>query len=130
MTGVQTCALPISQSIEKQDGDIDGPFAIGVAVSEIHDDKETKLVAYSSGYMLDDSANLQVSGSNYELVINSLGWLCEMDNSIAIEEKSFSMSSLQITAKTSTYLTILILIVIPLVILIVGFIVWLKRRYR
>lgn len=119
-----------AQSIEKQDGDIDGPFAIGVAVSEIHDDKETKLVAYSSGYMLDDSANLQVSGSNYELVINSLGWLCEMDSSIAIEEKSFSMSSLQITAKTSTYLTILILIVIPLVILIVGFIVWLKRRYR
>lgn len=118
------------QSIEKQDGDLEGPFAVGVAVSENHNGIETKLAVYSSGFILDDTANLQVSGSNYELVTNSLGWLCEMDNSIAIEAKSFSLSSLQITAKTAAHLTIFILIVLPLVTIVIGFIVWLRRRYR
>lgn len=43
---------------EKEEGDIDGPFALAVAVTETLDDGgETELIWVSSAYLLDDATN-------------------------------------------------------------------------
>ncbi len=119
-----------SQSISKEEGDIDGPFAVAAAVSEEHGDVETRLVVFGTSYITDDSANVNVNGNNYQMVASSLNWLAEMDSSIAISPKSYSISYLQVTSADVNRWTIITIIVIPAIILVAGFVVWFRRRRK
>lgn len=119
-----------SQSISKVEGDIDGPFQVAAAISEEHDGVETRLVVYGSSYITDDSANTNVNGNNYSMVASSLNWLAGMDSSIAISPKSYSISYLQVTSADVNRWTIITIIVIPVVILVAGFVVWFRRRRK
>lgn len=119
-----------STSITKMDGDLDGPFHVGVAVTESHDEVETKLAVFGSYYVTDDSANSQVNGSNYKLVVDALNWACDTDDSISIAAKTFTLSALQITSAEVNKWMIIIVIIIPLATLVFGFIVWFRRRRR
>jgi len=118
------------QSISMADGDIAGPVTIGAAITDRYQDAEARLVVYSSSYITNDAANLQVSGNNYKMVMNSLSWLCGLDSSIAIDAKSFSMEYLQITANETNRWTIITVIVLPAFCLVTGFVVWIRRRRR
>jgi len=119
-----------SQSISKEEGDIDGPFNVAVAVSEEHNDVETRLVVFGTFYITEDSANANVNGNNYQMVASSLNWLAQMDSSIAISPKSYSISYLQVTSADVNRWTIITIIVIPAIILLAGFVVWFRRRRK
>lgn len=118
------------QSVSMAEGDIAGPCYVGAAVTEEHDGVETRLVIYSSAYTTTDEANSWINGNNYELVTSSLNWLAEMDSSIAIDAKSYSMSYLQVTTADVNRGTIVTVVVLPLVILVFGFVVWFRRRRK
>jgi len=114
---------------EKEENDIDGPFDLGVAVSETSGDKETQLVYFSSVGILDDSLNQMVSGGNVELVMNSITWMCkEKGTSIAIASKSLQVSYLTLNQFQISIWTIVTLILIPGAFLICGFVIWFRRR--
>ncbi len=118
------------QSISMTEGDIAGPVTVGVAVTETYQETETRLAVFSSPTLTSDSANMQVSGNNYKLVMNGLSWLCGLDSSIAIDAKSFSMDYLQISANATNRWTIITVVVLPVLCLGVGFVVWIRRRRR
>lgn len=119
------------ETTEKEDGDLEGPFPLGVSITEeLSDDKKTQIVYFSSSAIFSDQMNATVSGSNYELLSSSLSWLCgtEEDNSISIPSKSFDMTTLMISAGDASFWSILVTAVIPVTILLIGFGIWLKRR--
>ena len=59
-----------SGSLEKEDGDVDGPFDLGVSITEtVDDDKETHIIYYSTSNLLQSQINQMVSGGNEKLVI-------------------------------------------------------------
>lgn len=118
------------ESIEKADGDIQGPCNLAVAVSEEHGDVETRLVVYATSFMTQDDANANVNGNNYEMVTSSLSWLAGQDNSIAIGAKSYSLSYLQVTSADVNRWMIVTVIVLPVVILAFGFVIWFRRRRK
>ena len=114
---------------EKEKNDIDGPFDLGVAVSETSGDKETQLVYFSSVGILDDSLNQMVSGGNAEMVMNSITWMCkEKGTSIAIASKSLQVNYLTLNQFQISMWTIVTLILIPGAFLICGFVIWFRRR--
>lgn len=52
---------------EREDGDIEGPFALAVAVTEtLEDDKQTHIVWVSSENLLDEDSNSKVAGGNQD----------------------------------------------------------------
>ncbi len=52
-----------SNTIEKEDGDVEGPFDLGVSITEsLDDDKETQIVYYSTSNLMDSQTNQMVSG--------------------------------------------------------------------
>lgn len=55
---------------EKEEGDLDGPFALAVAITETLDDVETQIIWVSSAYLLDDATNAGVSGGNEDFFLN------------------------------------------------------------
>lgn len=119
-----------NSSTTMQEGDVEGPFVLGAAISEAHGNVETKLVVYSSGYIMDESTDSQVNGGNYDLVMNSMNWLSTEDSSIAIDAKGFEMEMLQITSSDVNKWSIVIVVLVPTATLITGFVVWIRRRKK
>lgn len=120
------------QTMEKESDDIDGPFAVGVSITEnLDDEKETQIVYYSSEALFNDQMNTMVSGANYELISASVNWMCESEedsNTIAIASKSYDTSTLTIPAADASFWSIFVTAVVPVVILVIGGGIWMKRR--
>ncbi|MDD3212864.1 MAG: GldG family protein [Eubacteriales bacterium] len=115
---------------EKEDGDVDGPFDLGVAVSESVDNGESRLVWFSSSEFLADQINQYVSGSNQDLFLNSLSWMCERENNISIRAKSLSQEYLTVPDSSATIWSSIIAVILPLAVLGAGIFVVVKRRKR
>lgn len=118
------------QTFEKVSGDQEGKFNLGVCVTEdISDDKQTQLVYYGSSSLLDSTTDQQVSGGNTELLLDTLGWMCENDVPvISVDSKSLETSYLTISEYDSGYWSAMTCGVIPVIFLIIGGVIWFKRR--
>ena len=121
------------QTMEKENGDIDGPFDLGVSITEeVGEDTETRIVYFAASTIFDDTIDSYVSGANYELLSSALSWLCQTDedstNTISISSKSLDTSTLTVPAADVSFWSIFVTGIIPVCILLVGFGIWMKRR--
>ena len=115
---------------EKEDGDIDGPFVLGAAVSETVDGGETQLVVFTSSQMFDETTSMLVAGANDDLFLNALDWMCERESAISIRAKSLAADFLTVPTFWSSTLSALLVIVLPLGFLVAGAAVSIVRRKR
>lgn len=120
-----------TDTLEKTDEDIEGPFDLGVSITEqVDDDKTTQIIYYSTANLMDSQINQMVSGGNEQMITESLNWMCSTDeaSAISIPSKSLEVSYLTLTAYDVSFWKICVLGLIPGAFLVVGFGVWLKRR--
>ena len=117
-------------TLEKEDGDMNGPFYPAVAAQEEHDGVETRLVWLGTPMLLDESANALVSGANNDLVLAALGWMTGSDSSIAIHTKTLTTEYLTVPDSAASLWSALFIGVIPALLLICGGIVLVRRRKR
>ena len=110
---------------EKEDGDIDGPFAVAVA---IEDNSGGEIVWFTSSYFLEDMYNAYSSGSNVDMAMNALSFLVGEREAIAIRSKSLNYNYLTISGSTSSLLKTLMIGVFPLSYLAIGILVILRKR--
>lgn len=113
---------------QREDGDIDGPFAL--AVSMMDSSCNAHIVWVSSSALLDESTNSRVSGGNQDFFLNALGWMCGQENSISIHAKSMGYKYLTMDSSTSSMLTILMIGVLPVAYLGAGIYTWVRRKRR
>ena len=119
------------ETYDKEDSDIDGPFAVGLAITDTVDsDLEAKIVWVTSAALLDDDTSQQVSGANLDLFINALDWMCEQEDSISIRAKSLDSEYLTIGSGTVSLLSILIVGIIPLGYLSIGIVTAVRRKRK
>ena len=120
-----------SSQIEKEDGDVDGPFDLGITITEkLDDDKETQIVYYSTANLMESQVNQMVSGGNEKLLLESLSWMTSTDesSSVSISSKSLQSASLTVTDYDAAFWKICTIGLIPGVFLVAGFLIWLRRR--
>lgn len=117
-------------AMEKEDGDIAGPFYTGVAITEAFDDKETRIVWFSSSSLLSESINQMVAGANYNLVLNSIGWMCDREETISIRAVDLSTETLLVTDMQKNIWSVVLCFILPVSVIVLGFIIWTKRRKR
>lgn len=120
-----------SETLEKEDGDIDGPFDIGVSITEtVDEDKTTQIVYFSTANIMDSQVNMMVSGGNEQLVMSAINSMNTSDENtaISIPSKSLEISYLTLSAYDSSFWTICTIGLIPGVFLVLGFVIWFKRR--
>ena len=110
---------------EKEEGDIDGPFAVAVSVE---DDGGGQMVWFTSSVFLEDVYNAYSSGSNGDLAMNALSDLIGEREAMAIRSKSLNYNYLTISESTSALLQTVMIGVCPLLFLGVGIAVILRRR--
>lgn len=118
-----------STTVEKEEGDVDGPFDLAVSVQEnIDDNTSTQLVYISTSVIQDDQVNQMVSGGNVDFIMDCLNWMCETEDSVTIQSKDISVSYLTWTGHAAGSWSTILIAVIPGGILIFGVAVWLRRR--
>ena len=120
-----------SETLEKEDGDVEGPFALGVSIKEdVGDGKKTQIIYYSSSYIMDSQMNQLVSGGNEKLVTESLNSMesTEETTTVSIPSKSLEVSYLTISDYDASFWKICTIGLIPGIFLVAGFVIWFKRR--
>ncbi len=115
------------ETYDKEDGDIDGPFAMAVSIA---DDSGGQLVWFASDTLLEDLYVSYSSGANLDLVMNALSDMVGKTETITIRSKSLGYSYLTISESTSSTLKVLMIGVVPMGYLTVGVYVILKKRRR
>lgn len=115
---------------EKEDSDEEGSFQVGVSVTEqVDDDNTTQLVCFGCASLLDEATDQQVSGGNTDLVLAALGRMCENDAPVIdVTSKSLTMSYLTVPQFDAAYWSIIVCGVIPVAFLLIGTVIWFKRR--
>jgi ABC-2 type transport system permease protein len=116
----------------KEKGDIDGPFAMGVSVTDkIDDNKSAKLVVYASAYAFSDDVISTNQLDNGSLFTNAVKLLSNSDvEETSINAKSLSYTYVSLTQGTQFFWATVIIIIIPVGLLITGFAIWFSRRRK
>ena len=115
-------------TLEKENGDESGSFALGVAITEQYNDKETKIVYLSSSSLFLDNINQAVSGTNMELMTNALSWMCGQESSVSIPSKSMQVSYLTLTSASAGFWSMVATALLPVLCLLTGGMIWFRRR--
>lgn len=117
-------------TMEKEAGDIAGPFALGVAVTEKAGEGETHIAWYTTSQMLDETVNQLVSGGNFDLFINSINWMADREESISIQAKALDGGYLTVSSSASAFWSVILIGILPIGFMVVGIYVWIRRKAR
>ena len=120
----------VNGTLEKEDGDEEGPFDVGVAVTESVDNGETKLIYLTSANLFSQQVDAMVSGNNVKLLANSVSWMCDQEQSVSIPSKSTQISYLTVTAASARMWGMVTIGLLPVLCLVLGGGIWFKRRKR
>ena len=124
---------------KKTESDQDASNAIlgALVTKKINDEKTSKLIVYSNAIF---STNMSISMSNSsmssisfynneDMVVNSINYLAEKENSITIRKKYGDTVKFTVTEKQKK-IVLQIIYGIPLLIILIGFVVWRIRRNK
>lgn len=117
-------------TFEKEDGDVDGPFALGVAITEEVEGGQTGIVWLTTSYMFDSDNNMRVAGANNDLFLNALDWMCQRESAISIRAKDLSTEYLTVSSSSASTWSLILVAVVPLAFLVGGAVVTIRRRRR
>ncbi len=120
-------------TFDKEDGDIEGPFTLGLDVTKtVDDDKTTDLIIYSCAGIFDDSADQVVSGNNSALFSDAITGLVDNsgDSTTVIPVKEYSTDTLTVSATVTRVGAVLGIAVIPVGLIVAGIVIWVRRRKR
>lgn len=113
-----------------QDGDEQGQYSLGMLVGN---EQGGTICVVGSAYMFTDNANQMVSGRNATLflgIVNQLLPSEDDDTSVVIASKDYSVSYLTVSQNTILVYGILWGIFMPLIMIVIGIVVWARRRKR
>lgn len=119
------------QDYDKSEGDIDGPFAVGVSATKtLSDGSKANMVVYGSDQIFTDEANSIVSGANQMMFTNTIGNFADHEVSVSIPSKSYTASYLTVPQSKAVLIGIVTVLIIPIGCLAAGFVIWFRRRKR
>ena len=113
-------------TVDKEDGDTDGPFTLAVEIT----DGSGEMIWFASSLLVEDAYNSMSSGGNLDLVMNALSALIGEQESLSIRSKSLSYSYLTISESEASTIKTVMIGVIPLAFAAAGVYAVVKRRSK
>jgi ABC-2 type transport system permease protein len=130
---IETSDTAVGESvINPGEGDTKGPLNVAVAAEKKQGDTPGKvLVMGNASFISDDAA--KVYGGLYQngmaFFLQSLNWMFDEDDEIIVPTKNYNLNSIYITQQQAVIIGLVVTIVVPLIILAVGFTVFMRRRH-
>lgn len=113
--------------MDKEEGDIDGPFQLSL---QVDDENGGKLVVLGSTNVLLDEIDEAVSGANSDFFLNGINYLAQQEEKISVRAKDLSSNTATVTAFAQKALMVGTVMVLPAVTLLIGLVVVLKRKRK
>ncbi|WP_411680907.1 GldG family protein [Clostridium thailandense] len=120
-----------TDTLEKQSGDLNGPFNIAVAVTDKSSNakvSDTKIVVVANATFTNSQVVSLSNNANLDFFMNSISWAQGKRDDISVRPKALDNYTLQVSALNRLVASTFVVLVIPGVILIIGISVWIKRR--
>ena len=116
-----------STATTKEDGDIDGPFNLGLVATDTYNNVTSNIVVFSSAYTFtDDTADY----GNTALLTGTVGFLSGDKGTLSIPTKSYNDSMLVTTQLQFITWGGFVALGIPLIIIIFGGVICYRRRRK
>ena len=106
--------------------DTPGPAVIAVAMQRNINDREQRIVVVGSGAFLSNS--FAGNGGNVDLGVNMVNWLAGEEHLITLQPRAARDSNLVLGKTQLTLISVGFLVVVPLLLALVGGVMWWKRR--
>lgn len=113
-----------------EDADENGPFTTGLAVND--SSTGASIVVFGTPYVVDDSYDNAVSGNNADMfkdVITSMTGYVELASSV-IPVKDYTLSNITINTLQAVITGLIIMVAVPILLIIIGIVVWAMRRKK
>lgn len=127
-----------NQSVVKEDGDIEGPFNLCVVAEEglsMGSDSEAKTTASkmvvigNSDFINDTSSSSIVTTGNYKLVTIICDYLQDSVGRLYISAKDLEQAKIETTQTDFVFYGLVFTVVIPLIVILIGVVVWVRRKH-
>ncbi len=119
-----------SGSLEKGEGDIEGPLTIAAMAEKPADQNGGKLYVIGSLQAIEVAGILtDASYSNGDFIINSMSYLAGKGDAMNIRAKNITASALIMTEGQVKTVGILVQYIIPIIVILFGLVIWLRRRF-
>ena len=117
-----------ASSYDQEEGDVEGPLCIGVKAEKTFEDSSAVLYVFSCAQFFTDDIDNAVAGNNKLLFTNMMSTVASHEVSISVPVKSYDLDRLTVSASDVIFFEIIVVILIPLGLLIAGFVIWFTRR--
>lgn len=117
-----------SATYEMTENDLVGPFDLGVYVERVYGENTAGLFLFTSANIFTDAADMMVSNANLTIFTNCVEEYIDGEESIVIPVKTFTEEALVVSVGTAMFIGLTIVLFVPVLLLIVGFIIWYNRR--
>ncbi len=107
-----------------------GPYTVA-ALSETSNDKQAKVLYVGAAYsLLDISVNTATNLANGDFILNAVDYMTDNTGSMDIRSKDVGVATMSMTQSDVNIVYYVLKLIIPGIIIILGIVVWLRRRYR
>lgn len=129
LTSSDSAYTTTNEIVAKAGGEKEGEFIVGALAQ----DKKHGSSVYVCGNTMLLTRDVSVLTNdyglaNYDYFMNLINYTTGNDESLIVDEKALINNIISISQSTSAVIFVLIVILIPAVILVCGFVIWIKRR--
>ncbi|MBQ6875305.1 MAG: LPXTG cell wall anchor domain-containing protein, partial [Lachnospiraceae bacterium] len=110
---------------EKETGDVDGPFALAVAITDTSAEEKAQIVWIATNDFLSDSL---YSTGNGDVFLNAINWMCEGGSSVSIRAKELTTEYLTLSTGEISSTSTIIVGIVPVCYLLIGICIWIRRK--
>lgn len=118
-----------SMGENKEDGDIDGPFAVGICMEETYHGNTAQMMVFTS-YLWDDIILSERSYGNRELLLDSINYLAQMESTFYAPTQNLNQQIPSWTLTGSQFVLHMILkvVLLPFACVVIGAAILILRR--
>ena len=117
-------------SYEAEDGEETGQFTLGAKVEKTAGETTSTMFIFSSENLFTDESSQMVGGSNLQLFTRVINDLSEEQSSVSIPVKEYTQESITVPQNQFVFLGLTTVILLPVLLLVAGIVIWVRRRRR
>jgi ABC-2 type transport system permease protein len=116
-----------AKTLEKEENDVDGPFALGLLAKDSYNGVESNLLVYGTDLTFDDSL---LAYGNSELLNGTVSYFIGNTSTLSIPTKSLAYARINVSSREAILWAGVVVILVPLATLVTGIVVCLLRRKK
>ncbi len=109
-----------------------GAFNDAIVAYRVHSTSQevSRLAVFGSDMLANPYFMEYGNSNNGTFLVNMFNYICGREEGITITPKSFAVTGFDMNAGTANTLAVILCIVIPVIVIVLGIVIWVRRRHR